>query len=303
MAVIRATNTPRTTSAFPPVFNWAGSKRRVAKYLLSASLPRVRRYYEPFLGSGAMFFALAAAGQIKEATLSDVNPHIIDTFRAIKAEIDDVLRALRLHALLDSDVHYASVARRFNRIAFDDKASPQQAADFIYALSQSFHSSWRETKAGNIRLSRRSESRPFKVKPRSLTTAANLLQCASLQQVDFRDALDETVADDFVFLDPPYLEEGNADDPRGYTAYRFSRSDLQDLEAQIFAKAGAGVHIAFCWGSELSSEAFSNGNWTQVGRDYVWTTFPIIGPSCGQYLSRPKQSSRSRATANPDRGR
>ncbi len=275
MAVKPASETIHTTSSFPQVFNWAGSKRLVAKHLLALALPHFRCYYEPFLGSGAIFLALASQGLIKEAILSDINPHLIGTFKALQTEVDEVLRTIRLHSLLDSEVHFSGVSRRLNQDSYDRQDSPERAADFIYALSQSFHSSWYETTDGNIRLNRRTDPKPFRPKISSLSAAAGLLKYARVHQMDFRQALDKAVAGDLVVLDPPYLEENNERDPRGYTACRFSKSDIRDLETLIISKVEFGVHILFCWGSKLSTEAFSKGDWVQLGRDYVWTSFPL----------------------------
>jgi DNA adenine methylase len=42
------------------ILNWAGSKACVAKVLAQLDPPRFKTYYEPFLGSGAVFRGLAS---------------------------------------------------------------------------------------------------------------------------------------------------------------------------------------------------------------------------------------------------
>jgi hypothetical protein len=61
-----------------------------------------------------MFFAHAAADQASRAMLSDLNPHLVNLFRAVRARPQEVIAELRLHALLDSDVHFAAALARLN---------------------------------------------------------------------------------------------------------------------------------------------------------------------------------------------
>lgn len=265
----------RKSATIPTFFNWAGSKRRVAKHLLQSALPEIHCYHEPFLGSGAVFLGLASAGLVSSARLSDANPKLIATFRALNTETGSVVRAIKLHALLDSEIHYASVMRRLNLKVSKSQPAPQHAADMIYALYHSFHSSWYETEEGHIRLFRRSNPRPFRPQLKHLNEAAGLLKLALLDHADFRDALQHVCANDLVFLDPPYLPMSVKRDPRAYTANRFSVSDLSELNAWIGNSVANGVHVIFCWNQVLLSEPFLKGNWTEIGRDYVWTSFPL----------------------------
>ena len=257
----------------PRFINWAGSKQQVAKNLLQTPIPRVRCYREPFLGSGAVFFWLASAGYFTTARLSDANPHLIAAFQALQSSPNDIVRATKLHALLDSDVHYASVLRRINHCGTSPDPTPQQAADIVYVLAQSFQSSWYETGNGQVKLFRRRNAKSFRPRIDDFGEAAALLGLASIERIDFREALREVDADDLVFLDPPYLPALVAHDPRGYTATRFCAADLDDLVSWIERSVTRGVHVIFCWHTKLISEPFCMGRWSQVGRDYVWTSY------------------------------
>ena len=51
-------------------------------------------YYEPFLGSGAVFFFIAQNYPIKKAYLSDINEELILTFNVVKNDVDRGLKKL-----------------------------------------------------------------------------------------------------------------------------------------------------------------------------------------------------------------
>ena len=75
-----------------PFIKWAGGKR-----WLSAHISKIKpkgwnsRYFEPFVGGGAFFFAL----QPKRATLSDANKELMATYLAIRNNPDDVIQLLQ----------------------------------------------------------------------------------------------------------------------------------------------------------------------------------------------------------------
>ena len=49
------------TTPLRPFLKWAGGKRHVLPILLQRAPATFRRYYEPFIGGGAMLFALQPA--------------------------------------------------------------------------------------------------------------------------------------------------------------------------------------------------------------------------------------------------
>jgi len=104
--------------AIPPVLKWAGGKRWLITRYPELIPPDYNRYYEPFVGGGAVFFALSPdAGQI-----SDSNPELINVYKAIKKDPAAVFKLLRRHAENHNSRYYYDVraARPANEI---DKAA------------------------------------------------------------------------------------------------------------------------------------------------------------------------------------
>ena len=63
-----------------PLLKWPGGKRRLLHFILPLIPRKFDRYYEPFLGSGALFFAL----QPRQAFLSDKNADLIYAYNQIR---------------------------------------------------------------------------------------------------------------------------------------------------------------------------------------------------------------------------
>lgn len=259
-----------TNRRAPALFNWAGSKARVAKALCGLDLPTFGTYHEPFLGSGAAFLGLASAGLISKSLLSDVNHRLVNIFRATQDQPHDVVAGLRMHALLDSDVHFSAVLGRLNSRLAEDVVDCQVAADTIYLLAQSFHSSWYETRDGQVSMSRRKGAEAFRARIQDVVRAAALLQEATVQCGDFRCAFDRVVAGDLVFLDPPYLYGDDQVDQQSYNVDRFGVGDVQFLSGEMRRVVDLGAHVIFCWGERTETLVPDSGSWTEIGRDYVW---------------------------------
>ena len=259
-----------TNRRAPALFNWAGSKARVAKALCGLDLPTFGTYHEPFLGSGAAFLGLASAGLISKSLLSDVNHRLVNIFRATQVQPHDVVAGLRMHALLDSDVHFSAVLGRLNSRLAEDMVDCQVAADTIYLLAQSFHSTWYETRDGQVSMSRRKGAEAFRARIQDVVRAAALLQEATVQCGDFRCAFDRVVAGDLVFLDPPYLYGDDQVDQQSYNVDRFGVGDVQFLTGEMRRVVDLGAHVIFCWGERADALVPDSGSWTEIGRDYVW---------------------------------
>src|ERR1017187_5673856 len=87
------------TPFFRPFLKWAGGKTQLLPQLARFYPPRgsVRRYIEPFLGSGAVFFHFKAMVEPRQVVLWDNNRELIETFQAVRDDVGQVIKLLRKH--------------------------------------------------------------------------------------------------------------------------------------------------------------------------------------------------------------
>ena len=85
-----------------PFLKWAGGKRQLLQHFSSLYPPglqlgRIKNYYEPFAGSGAVFFDIARRFTIENAFLSDVNPDLVLTYKMVKGHVSKLTVVLDKH--------------------------------------------------------------------------------------------------------------------------------------------------------------------------------------------------------------
>ena len=131
-----------------PVLKWAGGKARLAPKIAEVfGEPCRGTYYEPFLGSGAVYLHLKAAGKVEQAVLADANPKLVAVHRAIRDTLDAVFEELK--ALPDEDwrERYYDVREAYNVGPFE---GPRHAARFLWLNRAGYNGLYRENRSGRF---------------------------------------------------------------------------------------------------------------------------------------------------------
>jgi DNA adenine methylase len=224
------------TALARPFLKWAGGKRQLLPRILALVPPRVRTYYEPFMGGGAVFFALAAAGRFQRAVLGDVNAELVNCYTAIRDDVDAVIS--RLARMRNAPADYYRV--RAQRPA--ELSSVARAARVIYLNRCGYNGLYRVNSDGEFNVPFGRYDRPRICDPDRLRAAAGALRAVDIVQGDFasilaRRRLSDT---DFVYLDPPYVPISRT---ASFTAYSggFSMADQERLAGLLRRLSGKGV--------------------------------------------------------------
>lgn len=215
-----------------PFLKWAGGKRWFADRYLHLIPRDHKRYIEAFLGSGAIFFALRP----QDALLSDINSDLIDCYRAIRDEPEDVAECLAEHQQLHCKTHY--YATRSNK----PEDLIKRAAWLIYLNRTCWN--------GLYRVNRKNEFNvPIGTKTNVVLSnddflaVSRLLARVELLHQDFETTLDSSGAGDFVFVDPPYTVKHNLNGFLKYNDKIFSWTDQLRLRDAVVRAAKRGARV------------------------------------------------------------
>ena len=175
-----------------PLLKWPGGKRSLLKHILPL-LPRTfNRYYEPFAGGAALFFAL----QPEAAVLSDNNHDLINCYTQVRDHPDKVIAHLK--KLKNTEGDYYKIR---GEMPTNDSA---KAARFIYLLSLSFNGIHRSNLKGEFSVPYSYNSTSQFCDPVKIRAASAALSSAELRREDFEASVASAKKGDVIYLDPPF---------------------------------------------------------------------------------------------------
>ena len=94
-----------------PLLKWAGGKRQLLDAIRRRLPDEIDTYYEPFVGGGAVFFALAMEKRFRRAVLSDQNSELIETYTTVRDDVESVIRELRKFRHSEEDYYKVRAAQ------------------------------------------------------------------------------------------------------------------------------------------------------------------------------------------------
>lgn len=221
-----------------PFLKFAGGKSGLLPDILPRLPKRIKTYYEPFLGGGAVFFALANELRFQRAVLSDTNRELIITWVAIRDEVDAVIAVLRRLARereIDPPSHYAAV-----RAQLPTKPA-KIAARMIYLNRTGFNGLYRVNRAGQFNVPFGRYVNPKICDEDNLRAVSAVLQDVVIVHADFFWIESRPSRGDAVFMDPPYVPRSKTSSFVGYGADGFGPEDQLRLAAQYRRYVGGGI--------------------------------------------------------------
>lgn len=223
----------RFSSIPRPFLRWVGSKQALLDQVTSILPSHFDRYFEPFLGGGALFFNLRP----ERATISDQSSELIGVWTAIRDNCEHIIEYLR-PLRPEKELYY--------KIRENRSSDPVvRAAEFIYLNKSCWNGLYRVNAKGKFNV-------PFG-KPRTdhIFDETNLRACSSILNnknvkilnQDFQKTTKNAKRGDLVYFDPPYVTKHNNNGFRDWNEVLFSWNDQERLAKEAIRLAEAGVYV------------------------------------------------------------
>lgn len=246
-----------------PFLKWAGGKTALLPELLKAAPKRIETYYEPFVGGGALFFALQAEDRFERAVLSDSNEELINAYVQVRDNVDALIRALQVHQRKHRDAEdraeYYYMIRGKNLTC--DLGG---AANLIFLNKTCYNGLYRVNSKGRFNVPHGRHVNPTICDEPNLRAVSQALQGVSLEVADFAAAPSAAGEGDFVYFDPPYV-------PLSETAY-FTSYTAKDFDMEEQERLATTARNLAC---QQSSVALSNSGHPDVVSMYSSETFQL----------------------------
>lgn len=215
-----------------PFLKWAGGKQwmiPIADALLPADF--LGTYYEPFVGGGALFFALAP----EKTLLSDANEHLISSYRAVRDSPSKVITRLQ---------KYPHSKEFFEKMRSTKPRTPYTvAARLIYLNKTAWNGLYRVSREGHFNVPFGRYENPSICNEDRLRAASKVLKGTRLRACAFESAVKSAGEGDLVYFDPPYITGHSNNGFHKYNAHLFDWSGQIRLAELSGRLRDSGVHV------------------------------------------------------------
>jgi len=129
-----------------PFLKWAGGKRKLISMIKQYLPKNYKKYYEPFVGAGAVLFYL----QAKNSFINDSNWELINCYKVIKNNPEELLQLCQKHKDNNSKEYYYKLREQDRNSKFKELSAVERAARIIYLNKTCFNGLFRVNSNGQF---------------------------------------------------------------------------------------------------------------------------------------------------------
>ena len=233
-----------------PFLKWAGGKGQLLEQIdkfLTQELRNgsIKRYIEPFVGGGAVFFYIAQLYKIDNFFISDINEELVLAYKTIQKDVESLIRML-----FDIQDKYLSLDEEkrkeyyyHNRLQFNFRRNKinfqiygqewiERTAQLIFLNRTCFNGLFRVNSKGHFNVPMGRSKKPTICDPKNLRAISNILQKTHIHCGDFTECEEWVDSHTFVYFDPPYRPISMTANFTSYSKHNFD--DLEQLRLRDF---------------------------------------------------------------------
>ena len=234
-----------------PFLKWVGGKRQLLEqfeklYPIDLKIKKIKNYYEPFVGGGAVFFDIAQNYEVENAFLYDINDELILTYKVIQKDVQKLIEFLfrydkQYKKLSEEDrkLFYYEIRQNYNLQRFNidyrkysDNWVPR-AAQTIFLNKTCFNGLFRFNSKGEFNSPVGKYKNPKILDEQNLLNVSKLLEIATIKKADFSEVKKDIKENSFVYFDPPYRPISKTASFTSYSKFNF-QDDEQLKLASLF---------------------------------------------------------------------
>ena len=233
-------------SAPLPFLRWAGGKRKLLPTIIpllpACFEPSTNRFFEPFVGGGALMLALGDPdGDVfvpgRKLVINDANPELIATYLAIRDDVEALIRAIGKLAKDTSRTQYDKVKKS------NPSSNVARGARFIFLNRTCFNGLWRVNGKGEFNVPYAKLVDPFISDAAHLRAVSARLAGAQIRLGSYVTAVNDAKAGDVVYFDPPYLPLTPSASFSKYAKDDFGQTEQYALSGVIRSLTDRGVFV------------------------------------------------------------
>ncbi len=226
-----------------PVIKWVGGKRQLLDEIKKRMPKQYNRYFEPFVGGGALFLELSP----KEAHINDINHDLYAIYKSLQDEelFKDLLLRLDRHQKNHSEEYYYKVREQDRKEKYEHTSLSEKAARAIYLNKAGYNGLYRVNQRGYFNV------------PSGHYTKVNLYDEININSVheymkqnkilitnnSYEKTVENAQQEDFIYFDPPYDKLENKASFTAYSKNDFNRDDQIKLFNTFKELSDKGIYV------------------------------------------------------------
>ena len=223
-----------------PFIKWAGGKTQLIDEIRLRLPKDIKRYFEPFVGGGAVLFSL----KHKKAFINDINSQLINTYNSIKNEADKLISLVKTFDSVSCDnEYYLFLKNVYNKKVSDNIFDVELASLFIWINKHCFNGLYRVNASGLFNVPYNNKTGINSIDEDNIRNISKYLRNVDISNLDFEEYCKRVTKGDFVYFDSPYIRVSDTSYFTSYTKTGFSLDDHKRL-AKLFKKLDKkGVYL------------------------------------------------------------
>lgn len=194
-----------------PIVKWVGGKRQLMFELIKNMPKSYNRYFEPFIGGGALFFEL----QPEQAYISDMNEELINLYSVVRDNVYELIKDLSKHEV--SKEYFLEIRNIDRTEQYTELSDVERASRFIYLNRTCFNGMYRVNSQGQFNVPFGHYKKPRIIDENNLLNCSELLKKTEIKCADFSEILTKVKKGDLVYFDPPYVPLNETSSFTSYT--------------------------------------------------------------------------------------
>lgn len=269
-----------------PFLKWAGGKSQLLK-TIEDKFPKeikksrqIDKYFEVFVGGGALYFYLMNNYEIKESYLCDINQELILTYNVIKnnpKELVELLSVLQDEYVPleqeDRKEYYLNIRTKFNEdlkeFDFDNYSNAHiiRASQVIFMNKTCFNGLFRLNRKGEFNVPHGRYKNPLICDKTNIMAVSKALKHTQIIHGNYFDSEDLIDENSLIYLDPPYRPLSKQSNFTTYAGFEFTdehQIELADFYKRISDK-GAKVILS---NSDPKNEDINDNFFDDLYKDF-----------------------------------
>jgi len=208
-----------------PFLKWVGGKKKIIPQIKQYIPESYCRYFEPFIGGGALFFDL----EPKIAYINDINKVLISAYKNIKNHPHEIINKLEdLQKIFyekyneERKTYFYEIRDAFNNIEYN---SLLKTSYIIFLNKTCYNGMYRENLKGKFNVPFGRYKNPKILDEKNILTVSKLLQNVTITDYSFEKAVEDVKSGDFIYFDPPYHPLSITSNFTSYSNGGFTKED------------------------------------------------------------------------------